>query len=118
MKTRWSSSSTSCMGCSCRCGPGRRRRTRPASCSRRHKALQDRYPWHQLQLPGPKAYLTYVPPIGPLPRDWKWGADFLPALLRWLTRLMWLPPKEGPPQGQSQVSFMELVLDFESHASH
>ena len=48
----------------------------------RRKAQQDRYPWLQLQLLGPKAYLTHIPPIGPLPGDWKWGADFLPALLR------------------------------------
>ena len=40
----------------------------------------------------------------------------MPALLRWLTELMWLPPDEGLPQGHSPVSFMELALDFESHA--
>ena len=51
----------------------------------RREARQDRYPWYQLQFPRPKAYPTHVPPIGPLPRDWKWGVDFLPTVLRWLT---------------------------------
>ena len=59
---------------------------------------------------------TPPPPIGPLPQNWNWGADFLPALLRWLTELMWPPPDDGLPQGRGQVSFMELGLDFESHA--
>ena len=51
-------------------------------------------------------------PIGPLPRDWKWVAGFLPALLRWLTELMWLPADEAPPQGHNWVSFMGLALDL------
>ena len=63
----------------------------------RRKAQQDRYPWYQLQFPGPKVSPTHIPPIGPLSRDWKWGADFLPALMRWLTELMWLPPERGAP---------------------
>ena len=82
----------------------------------RRKAQQEGHPWYQLQFPGPKAYPMHISPIGPLPRDWKWGADFLPALLRWLTKLMWRPLDEGPPQGHCQVSFMELALHFESHA--
>ena len=65
----------------------------------RRKAQQDSYPWHQLQLPNPKVCLTYVPPIGPLPQDWKRGADFLPALLRWLTRADMAATRRGAPAG-------------------
>ena len=65
----------------------------------RPKTQHDCYPWHQLQLPRPKACPTHVPPIGPLPTDWKWGADLLPALLRWLNELTWLPPGDGLPEG-------------------
>ena len=82
----------------------------------RRKAPQDCYPWHQLQLPSPRACPTHLPLVGTLPRDWKWGAVFLPALPRWLSELMWLQPDEGLPQGHSQVSFMELALDVESRA--
>ena len=82
----------------------------------RRKAPQDCYPWHQLQLPSPRACPTHLPPIGTLSRDWKWGADFLPALLGWLSELMWLQPDDGLPQGHSRVFFMELALDFESYA--
>ena len=44
------------------------------------------YPWHPLQRPQP----TEVPMVGPLPRDWSWGNDFLPAMLRWLREPQWL----------------------------
>ena len=54
--------------------------------------------------------------MGALPRDWKWGKDFLPALLKWLHELQWLTTDDTLPQGHRQVSFMELALDFESHA--
>ena len=77
---------------------------------------QDCYPWHQLQLPRPRQQPTEVPEHGPLPRDWRWGRDFQPAILSWLTELHWLPADDDAPVGHGQVSFMELALDFESHA--
>ena len=51
-----------------------------------------------------------------LPRDWRWGNDFLPAMLCWLQELQRLPTDDDVPVGHRQVSFMELALDFESHA--
>ena len=40
--------------------------------------------------PSPKAQRTALPEMGALPRDWKWGEDFLPTLLKWLQELQWL----------------------------
>ena len=48
--------------------------------------------------------------------DWKWGNDFLPAMSSWLQDLEWLPVDDTLPQGHGHVSFMELALDFETHA--
>ena len=81
----------------------------------KRKAQQDCYPWYHLQLPRLEARSADLPAIGALPRDWKWGADFLPAILRWLHELVWLQPDDNLPEGHSQVSFLELALDFESH---
>ena len=80
------------------------------------KAPQESYPWHQLQPPFPRPCPKDLPKLGQLPRDWKWGADFLPALLRWLSELQWLPRDDSLPETHRQVSFLELALDFESHA--
>ena len=49
------------------------------------------------------------------PRDWKLGPDFLPAMLRWLSELQWLPRDDSLPEAHRQVSFLELALDFESY---
>ena len=54
--------------------------------------------------------------MGLLPKDWKWAADFLLAMLKWLRELRWLITEDTLPQGHRLVSFMELSLDFESHA--
>ena len=80
------------------------------------KAPQESYPWHQLQPPFPRACPTELPELGQLPRHWKWGPDFLPALVRWLSELQWLPRDDSLPETHRQVSFLELALDFESHA--
>ena len=53
--------------------------------------------------------------MGQLPRDWKWGPDFQPAVLRWLSELQWLPRDDSLPEAHRQVSFLELALDFESY---
>ena len=82
----------------------------------RKRIQHDCYPWHQLQLPRPRLQPTEVPELGVLPRNWRWGRDFLPAILRWLRELHWLPADDDAPVGNGQVSFMELTLDFESHA--
>ena len=54
--------------------------------------------------------------MGALYRDWKRGNDFLPAMVTSLQDLEWLPADDTLPQGHGQVSFMELALDFETHA--
>ena len=79
------------------------------------KAPQEQYPWHQLQPPFPRPTKTCLPAMGQLPRDWKWGPDFQPAVLRWLSELQWLPRDDSLPEAHRQVSFMELALDFESY---
>ena len=76
----------------------------------------DCYPWHQLQLPRPRQRPTEVPELGVLPRGWRWGHDFLPAILHLLRELHWLPTDDDAAVGHGQVPFMELTLDFESHA--
>ena len=79
------------------------------------KAPQEQYPWHQLQSPFPQPTKTCLPAMGQLPRDWKWGPDFQPAVLRWLSELQWLPREDSLPEAHRQVSFPELALDFESY---
>ena len=37
-------------------------------------------------------------------RYWKWGADFLRAMLQWLRELQWLQPDNNLPMGQRQAS--------------
>ena len=54
--------------------------------------------------------------MGALSRDWKWGTDFLPAMVAWLQDLEWVPADDTLPRGHGHVSFMELTLDFETHA--
>ena len=44
------------------------------------------------------------------------GFDFLLAMVAWLQDLQWLPVDDTLPHGHGQVSFMELALDFETHA--
>ena len=58
---------------------------------------------------------TAVSELGQLPRDWQWGPDFQPAMLRWLSELQWLPRDDSLPEAHRQVSFLELALDFESY---
>ena len=82
----------------------------------RKRVQPDCYPWHQLQLPRPQQQPTKVPEPGPLPREWRWGRDFPPAILSWPRELHWLPTDDDAPVGHGQVSLMELALDFESHA--
>ena len=53
--------------------------------------------------------------MGQLPRDWKWGPDLQPAILRWLSELQWLPRDNNLPEAHRQVSFLELELDLESY---
>ena len=77
---------------------------------------REEYPWYQLQPPRPRAQRTSLPAMGALSRDWKWGTDFLPAMVAWLQDLEWLPADDTLPQGHGHVSFMELALDFETHA--
>ena len=60
--------------------------------------------------------MTSLPAVGALSRDWKWGNDFLPAMVDRLQDLEWLPADDTLPQGHGHVSFMELALDFEAHA--
>ena len=79
------------------------------------KAPQEQYPWHQLQPPFPRPCKMPLPEMGQLPRDWKWGPDFQPAMLMWLSELQWLPRDDNLPEAHRQVSFLELVLDFESY---
>ena len=79
------------------------------------KAPQEQYAWHQPQPPFPRPYRTQLPAIGQLPRDWKWGPDFQPAILRWLLELQWLPRDDNLPEAHRQVSFLEPALDFESY---
>ena len=79
------------------------------------KAPQEQYPWHQLQPPFPRPTKTQLPAMGQLPKDWKWGPDFQPAILRWLSELQWLPRDDNLPEAHRQVSFRELALDLESY---
>ena len=78
------------------------------------KAPHEQYPWHH-QPPFPRPTKTHLPAMGQLPRDWKWGPDFQPAILRWLSELQWLPRDDSLPEAHRQVSFLELALDFESY---
>ena len=77
---------------------------------------REEYPWYQPQPPRPRAQRTSLPAMGALSRDWKWGTDFLPAMVAWLQDLEWLPADDTLLQGHGHVSFMELALDFETHA--
>ena len=77
------------------------------------KAPKEQYPWHELQHPLLRPTKTCPPAVGQLPRDWKWGPDFQPAVLRWLSELQWLPKDDSLPEAHQQVSFLELALDFE-----
>ena len=83
------------------------------------KEPRNKYPWHQIQLPQTKRRATPVPVLGPLPKEWRWGPDLLPAVLSWLSELQWLdlpPAEERYPRAHWQVSFMELAIDLEAYA--
>ena len=83
------------------------------------KEPRNTYPWHLLQLPQPQGVPTVPPVLGAMPREWRWGPDLLPMVIRWTTELQWLkmPPAERRrPQAHWQVSYMELALDFEAYA--
>ena len=57
--------------------------------------------------------------LGAMPREWRWGLDPLPMVIRWTAELQWLkmpPPECRRPQAHWQVSYMELALDFEAYA--
>ena len=80
---------------------------------------RDTYPWHQLQLPRPHRIPPEILVIGQRPREWKWGPNLLPMVLRWHVALEWLkmpPAHKCVPRAHWQVSFMELALDFEAFA--
>ena len=77
---------------------------------------RDTYPWHQFQLPQPRGIPPDIPVIGQLPREWKWGPDLLPLVLRWHSELEWLGMHARIPRAHWQVSFMQLALDFEAFA--
>ena len=80
------------------------------------KVPREEYPWYQLQPLRPRAQRTSLPAMGALSRNWQWGTDFLPAMVAWLQDLEWLPADDTLLQGHGYVSFMELALDFETHA--
>ena len=66
-----------------------------------------------------KGYQRSPPVLGAVPREWRWGPDLLPMVIRWTTELQWLkmpPPERRRPQVHWQVSYMELALDFEAYA--
>ena len=44
------------------------------------------------------------------------GRRVEPNVKRWLSQLQWLPRDDSAPEVHRQISFLELVLDFESHA--
>ena len=87
-------------------GPGWKKRCKELNRVSRHWVLQP---------PFPRPTKTCLPAMGQLPRDWKWGPDFQPAVLRWLSELQWLPGDDSLPEAHRQVSFLELALDFESY---
>ena len=60
------------------------------------KEPRNTYPWHLLQLPQPQGVPTGPPVLGAMPREWRWGPDLLPMVIRWTTELQWLkmPPAE------------------------
>ena len=68
------------------------------------------YPWAQLvgPLPRPPPHLP-IRALPGVPRNWRWGAPFRDALLRWASRLQWRA------QG-GEVAFAELAPDFEPFA--
>ena len=83
------------------------------------KEPRNTYPWHLLQLPQPQGVPMIPPVLGAMPREWQWGLDLLPMVIRWTTELQWLkmpPPERRRPQAHWQVSYMELALDFEAYA--
>ena len=83
------------------------------------KEPRNTYPWHLLQLPQPRGVPTAPPVLGAIPREWQWGPDLPPMVIRWTTELQWLkmPPAERRrPLAHWQVSYMELALDFEAYA--
>ena len=81
-----------------------------------HKVPREDYPWYQLQPPRSRAQRTTLPAMGALSKDWKWGTDFLSAMIAWLQEMEWLPADDTLPQGHGHVSFMESALDLETHA--
>ena len=81
--------------------------------------LRERNPWYLLQLPQPQGVPMGPPVLGAMPKEWRWGPDLLPMVIRWTTELQWLkmpPPERRRPQAHWQVSYMELALDFEAYA--
>ena len=110
--TRWSSSSTSSSAsseqcCGPECGGGR---TKP--------------PLSDSDAQGAAGGVSLVPAAAPqtraqrtsLPAMWKWGTNFLPAMVAWLQDLELLPADDTLPHGHGHVSFMELALDLKTHA--
>ena len=66
------------------------------------RAQHVEYPWHQLQPPQARELsesrkAQALPEMGALPTSWKWGKDFLPALLKWLQELRSFTCRKTPP---------------------
>ena len=53
------------------------------------KEPRNTYPWHLLQLPQPQGAPTPPPVFRAMPREWRWGPDLLPMVIRWTTELRW-----------------------------
>ena len=117
--TGWSSSFTNCTACSERCCGPRMQRVGEQSLLfpiQPRKVPREDYPWHQVQPARPTAQRTTLLAMGALPRDGKWGNDFLPAMITRLQELEWLATDDTLPQGHGHVSIMELAPYCETHA--
>ena len=76
----------------------------------RPEGTQRAYPFGELYGPKPRPSTGGEFVINEIPASkWRWEAAFRVALLSWLRELQWEP-------GLGQVTFAELVLDFEAHS--
>ena len=66
------------------------------------------YPYQELFGPLPEPCLRAPLGLRPVPPHlWKWSMTFQADLLKWLNGLQWIP-------GPGEVTFLELVLDYET----
>ena len=74
----------------------------PFPVSAQHEK-RDTYPWHHFQLPRPRGIPPEITVTGQLPREWKWGPDLLPMVLRWHAESEWLkmPPNMNVSRGHT-----------------